>query len=65
MKELTYSTAKRGPGGNPDPIRMARITEFHLHASLTRCDNFTDDFLSQLSQCRSDEARRIILGVSK
>ncbi len=55
----------RGPGRPIEPCRWAWILRLRLRNTLSRRRLLSDAFLSQLSYCRSDEARRIILGVSK
>lgn len=54
-------------GAKPCPIREAWILYFNLQIPDGRYATnwLTDDFLSQLSFCRSDEARRIILGLTQ
>jgi hypothetical protein len=47
----------------PDPIRQAWQLRFGL--SYRQARRLTDKMLWRLSQCRNDEARRIILGVSR
>jgi hypothetical protein len=57
-------TGKRGPGGYIDPVREAYMLRFGLDYRKP-CRDLPESLLEQLSLCRSDEARRILLGVSK
>lgn len=59
---------KRGPNGYPDPIREAWVLRFGLSRRPDSSDadhGMPDTLCAQLSYCKSDEARRLILGVSK
>ena len=60
----TKDRPKSIPGVPPCPIRTARMMEFGLRYVKPEKD-VPDALLAQLSYCLSDEARRIILGVSK
>lgn len=48
-----------------DAVRSAYIDQFKLSPCFLGSDKLPDSLLDQLSQCRSDEARRLILGISE
>lgn len=50
-------------GRPPDPVREAWMMRFKMPEN--RSHEFTDALMAQLSHCRSDSARRLILGVSE
>jgi hypothetical protein len=53
------------PGGRPaDPVREAWALRFGL-TEKQRFKFLTSEVCWQLSMCRSDEARRLLLGVSR
>lgn len=55
---------RRTPVGRPaDEIRLAWTLRFSLTPRQSRDLNCL--FMKQLSQCRSDEARRLLLGVGE
>ena len=58
-------SGKRGPGGYPDPIHEAYMLRFGLSKKYLRSEQLSDEQCKQLSHCRSDEARRLLLGVSE
>ena len=62
-QDIVYS-AKKGPTGYPDPIREAWILRFDLAKWHINPYKLSDALLFQLSQCKNDEARRLILGMS-
>ena len=47
------------------PVREAYEMRFRLTRWARQDHRLTDEMLVQLSRCKSDEARRLILGVSK
>jgi hypothetical protein len=55
------------PAGRPlDNLeRHAWCERFGLNLGSDRRNYMTDAFLAQLSLCRTDEARRLLLGVSE
>jgi hypothetical protein len=52
-------------GRPPDLVREAWAMRFGITYRVHNAGDLTDALLKQLSFCRSDEARRIILGVSE
>ena len=52
-------------GRKADPIREAWHLRFGIVESFRRSDRLTLALMLQLSQCRNDEARRLILGISR
>ena len=59
-------TGKRGPGGYVNPIKEAWALRFGFDIHKPKAKHiFLDAVCWQLCQCRTDEARRLILGVSK
>ena len=58
-------TCKRGPGGYSDPIHEAYMLRFGLSKKYLRQEQLPDALCKQLSECRSDSARRLLLGVSE
>ncbi len=65
MNQDTAYVYKRGPNGFNDPIRKAWVLRFSLTPCHARGDKLPDAMLHQLSLCKNDEARRLILGVSR
>lgn len=54
------------PVGHPtEPIRKAWAMRFGIDDRHHKCTDLTDQMMNQLSRCKSDEARRIILGISE
>lgn len=53
------------PGPKPDIVREAWEMRFRLTPWKRKNHRLTEALMAQLSFCRSDEARRIILGISK
>lgn len=58
-------TMKRPAHRPACPIREAWGTRFDLNPWTRRDHRINDAMLAQLSSCRSDEARRLILGISE
>lgn len=56
--------SKRGPHRHPDLIREAWAMRFKIEFRKPHRD-LPDSLLSQLSQCKNDEARRILLGCTE
>jgi hypothetical protein len=56
--------SSRGPGRPIEACRWAWMLRLGLRYKKPS-RNLPDAILAQLSYCRSDEARRIILGISK
>ena len=52
-------------GRPPDPIRQAWALRFGLNPLNLEQNRFPESLLWQLCRCRNDEARRLVLGVSK
>jgi hypothetical protein len=55
---------KRGPGGHRDQIIEAWEMMLNLQPTLLRRHPYRG-ICEQLSHCRDDEARRLILGISE
>ncbi len=53
------------PGRKPCPIREAVNLPWGLRFKKLRSKNMPDSLIRQLSFARSDEARRLLLGISK
>ena len=56
--------AKMGPNGHRDPIVEAWEMYFNLPPYYFSHQQ-TDAICTQLSQCKNDEARRLVLGISE
>jgi hypothetical protein len=54
---------KHGPGGHRDPLVEAWEMRFSLTCRHLKL--YPPSICSQLSYCRNDEARRLILGISE
>jgi len=52
-------------GRPPDPIAEAWAMRYHKQMTYSRTRLFTSGLCRQLSFCKTEEARRIILGVSR
>ena len=57
--------AKKCPDFHPKRIREAWVLRFGLSEKYMRIEFFTYEHCQQLTECRSDEARRLLLGVSE
>ncbi len=51
-------------GVKPDLRRYAYCDRFGIAPSASRIRDLTEQFMDQLDRCQSDEARRILLGIS-
>ena len=59
------TNGKRGPGGYADPIKEAWAIRFKLRKYMKYPSKMPASLCNQLSHCKTDECRRIILGKSK
>jgi hypothetical protein len=51
--------------GPPDMVRDAWVERFEMADWHRRADKLGDSDMAQLSHCKSDEARRLLLGISE
>lgn len=58
-------TPKDGPGPKMDPRRHAYMLRFGIVRTKKSSRCITDALMMQLGACRSDSARRLLLGVDE